>query len=685
MFLNKTRTVVNDPPWAGLPIEPREICHAISILEVYRKAHESSGLAILFSDIEHSTQHQGRLGNARYAESIGRFRRIFRDCLGLYDAQEIETAGDSFLVAFVRPSDALAFALRVQAILRTERQQYADMPHMRIGVHYGQVEVEEHHSGTKPVDLYGIQVTTASRIMSLGCGDQILCSRQVHDDACAVWGANPPSQLGDVVWHPLGRDRLKGLRLPHEVIEVGERGIAPFKRPKGSLEQKLLTLSVFALMVVCLGASVLYTYTNIRNLGGQAVSVGNPMVSPGVSPVGPKVSGGDPAVNPQEKLESRGDSPESLYEEARKSELKGDYLNARRLYSRLVETPLEYVDVHSLYASMLKAQDGHASAVQAYAQLAKAQDGLAVKFIFASFIEDQEQRNKALEELANRYPDFGPVLYQLSREFSEAVLGKQTLDQRRTEKKYLKSFLDANQAGNVYRYYMDKSVVDKALEEAKERYQKLLAIPEKELENPVKVRFACNSPDTFVITMSIAEEAKQVAYKWDNETEYHPFDIDKVIVAHPGTSPRTFYVKYSDANGKEVGPYEFPFNPDSGLLERFIKDLKDDLKMSLPGGPGAIKESGGKKWLDLKSLRQTADNYRQGGPDLIKEVRYSFDSDSFDQVLAFDSEITENGSPSWGIAIPDDTKWYVFEVVYADGSKSWPMGRRLEPTPPQTQ
>ena len=85
------------------------------------------------------------------------------------------------------------------------------------------------------------------------------------------------------------------------------------------------------------------------------------------------------------------------------------------------------------------------------------------------------------------------------------------------------------------------------------------------------------------------------------------------------------------------------------------------------------------------SLRRTAENYRQGGPDLIKEVRYSFDSDSFDQVLAFDSEITANGSPSWGIAIPDDTKWYALKVIYADGSKSGPMGRRLESTPPQTQ
>ena len=57
---------------------------------------------------------------------------------------------------------------------------------MRVGVHQGQVVLEMDRSGSGVADVYGLQVSTAARIMDLAQGDQILLSRAVFDDARAI-------------------------------------------------------------------------------------------------------------------------------------------------------------------------------------------------------------------------------------------------------------------------------------------------------------------------------------------------------------------------------------------------------------------------------------------------------------------------------------------------------------------
>ncbi|MGI8554160.1 MAG: adenylate/guanylate cyclase domain-containing protein [Dehalococcoidia bacterium] len=67
----------------------------------------SSTVTMLFTDVEGSTQLLRRLGNG-YAPVLADHRRLLRAAFQAHGGHEVDTAGDSFFVAFARPSDAVA-------------------------------------------------------------------------------------------------------------------------------------------------------------------------------------------------------------------------------------------------------------------------------------------------------------------------------------------------------------------------------------------------------------------------------------------------------------------------------------------------------------------------------------------------------------------------------------------------
>ena len=135
-------------------------------------------VTLVFTDLVDSTALLSRLGDQAGARFLQQRRQLIRDVLhSLPEAEEIETAGDSFLLAFAKPSDAVRFALQVQMRLRAFSRE-AELPvQERIGIHLGEVVISENETEAKAKDLYGIQLTTCARVMSLAQGGQILLTR----------------------------------------------------------------------------------------------------------------------------------------------------------------------------------------------------------------------------------------------------------------------------------------------------------------------------------------------------------------------------------------------------------------------------------------------------------------------------------------------------------------------------
>jgi class 3 adenylate cyclase len=130
-------------------------------------------VTLLFTDTVGSTAIKQQLGDKASSVWFDKQHRLVRQTLQSFaGGQEIETAGDSFLITFGTSSDGVKFALRLQDRLRSLSLESGVSAQDRIGIHVGEVAVKRDEAGAKPKDLYGIQMDTCSRVMSLARGDQ---------------------------------------------------------------------------------------------------------------------------------------------------------------------------------------------------------------------------------------------------------------------------------------------------------------------------------------------------------------------------------------------------------------------------------------------------------------------------------------------------------------------------------
>jgi class 3 adenylate cyclase len=139
-------------------------------------------VTLLFTDVVGSVALKQKLGDHAGIALIQEHHAVIRQTLALSaDAREVETAGDSFLVCFSTPSEAVRHALLLRARLAAFNREHATSIADRIGVHMGEVEITECESGR--VGVCGMQVDTCARVMSLAEGGQVLLTRPVFDNA----------------------------------------------------------------------------------------------------------------------------------------------------------------------------------------------------------------------------------------------------------------------------------------------------------------------------------------------------------------------------------------------------------------------------------------------------------------------------------------------------------------------
>jgi WD40 repeat protein/class 3 adenylate cyclase len=200
--------------------------------------HRTGLVTIVFTDLVDSTALLHQLGDQAGTTFLRQRRQLLREILRtLPEAEEIETAGDSFLLVFTKPSDAVRFALLSQARLRTFSVQSHLSVQERMGIHLGEVVISEHETEVKAKDLYGIQLATCARVMSLAKGGQILLTRGVFDSARQVLKGEDIQGIGPLEWLNHGPYSLKGIEEPVEVCEVRETGQEKAPGPPTSSEK----------------------------------------------------------------------------------------------------------------------------------------------------------------------------------------------------------------------------------------------------------------------------------------------------------------------------------------------------------------------------------------------------------------------------------------------------------------
>src|SRR5262249_16021642 len=127
-------------------------------------------------------------------------------------------------IVFATPSDAVEFALRVQAGTRKLSHEAAGVRRDRIGIPVGEGRVSRGQGSALPRHLYGIQVDAWGRVMSLAKAGEIVMTRAVFDMAPHVLKGEIIDGVGRLEWFNHGRYVLKGLDEPVELCEVREAG-----------------------------------------------------------------------------------------------------------------------------------------------------------------------------------------------------------------------------------------------------------------------------------------------------------------------------------------------------------------------------------------------------------------------------------------------------------------------------
>jgi class 3 adenylate cyclase len=125
-------------------------------------------LTVMFTDIVGSTELASRLGDRRWRLLLEEHNAVVRAALARFAGEEIDTAGDGFLITFDGPARAIRAAAAIRAGLAD------DGIRVRVGLHTGECELVDGK-------VRGIAVHVAARVMARAEADEILCSRTVRD------------------------------------------------------------------------------------------------------------------------------------------------------------------------------------------------------------------------------------------------------------------------------------------------------------------------------------------------------------------------------------------------------------------------------------------------------------------------------------------------------------------------
>ena len=192
-------------------------------------------VTFLFSDIEGSTRILSAIGPERYTELLGIHRDLVRSAMGDHRGQEVDTQGDSFLVAFERLGDAVAASIDAQQALARHSWPSGAEIRVRMAIHPTDAALTAH-------GYVGVGVHRGARIGAAGHGGQVLLSQAARD----LLLDDPAGYL----LIDLGEHRLKDLTGPQRLFQLVIDGLPSQFPPLRTLDLRPTNLPTQATALV---------------------------------------------------------------------------------------------------------------------------------------------------------------------------------------------------------------------------------------------------------------------------------------------------------------------------------------------------------------------------------------------------------------------------------------------------
>lgn len=364
--------------------------------------------------------------------------------------------------------------------------------------------------------------------------------------------------------------------------------------------------------------------------------------------------------------------PDEFYHNARLHELGGDMINARRSYLAFADFDVDAVDPYLRFATLLRVQDGKAGAREVLGTLAEKSKSPAFRLVHALQFDDA-QRAGRLDAFLSENAAYGPAFFLKAEEFSEDRLGVQTLADKRAEAEWLSRFVEAEKDGTLVAHFIDHALLGEWLERAQRRLAALgdMSDPSRFMPRIVPQR----SNADWMITVSLPEPATAILWRLGDAGGFTETGNLAVIDQSTGkpmpnptfvlpatTSTAAIWIKYLDIRGRETGPFEVRFDPDS-MLQEANKQILEQFWTSWI----AFDASGNRGLVYFTHML----SYRCA----IKAVRYGFNGGPLEKSLELPA-----CNPADPYALPDgylpyfkvgdDVTSMSVQVTYADGAES---------------
>ena len=352
-------------------------------------------------------------------------------------------------------------------------------------------------------------------------------------------------------------------------------------------------------------------------------------------------------------------TPQDWYHNAVVQVADGNEAQARKSLEQFLKSKADYIDPHLQYQRILKAQEGLSGAREIYNEME--QETLAFRLARA-LLQRPEKRIQQLEELTAEQPEFGPAWFSLAHEFSPDAQEVHTLAEARKERDYLQTFIKLDEEGNVYRWFLDKRLPDQWRTEAADRLSQIGKLPY--LDKPVMftgIQLGQGNWGAQVNPMEAGIKAiwwrKQGDEEWTTTGEVmnpatNQMTPNTIVTIGKITEPVVLEAKYADPDGVMSPVYTFTLDP----LAAKISQAKSTL---------TVMKS---QWVTFREypagqLKIYFTMLISQGADVIKEIRYSLDSEALD--LRYPVDMTKVYTD-----IPFETESVSVQVVFADGTES---------------
>jgi len=364
--------------------------------------------------------------------------------------------------------------------------------------------------------------------------------------------------------------------------------------------------------------------------------------------------------------------PDEFYHNARVYELAGDMLNARRAYLAFAGFDVDAIDPYTRFATLLRVQDGKAGAREVFGTLAEKAKAPSIRLVHLLQFDDAQRLDK-LNAFIAANPDYAPAYFLLAREFSEDRLGSQTLADKRSEAQALTKFVSYEKDGGLLKYFVDQTQLADWLDRSRSRLAALGDVLDPSRFAPTLTPTRSNAG--WSMTISLPEPATAISWRLGDSG---PFTDTGLMARNDqrtgkpmpnpsfelpdSTAATTIGIKYLDIRGRETGPFDIRFDPDSAL-QQGNKQILDQFWTSWI----AFDASGNRGLVYFTQML----SFRCA----IKEVHYSLNGTTLDKEIKMppcDAKdpyaIPADYQPYF--KVKDDVKSMAVQVTYTDGTKS---------------